>query len=296
MSWHRFGSMVCVLAFVITFSFSPRASHAVFMTSATHVIDIDYDDDTLGQAPVQGPNGPPFPMKHPILGGFLDLLTVGTNVTAPDPGLVSHNISFTTSNVAGMTKANLIHNNAPASTTDTSVAYVDHNFVVDSAPWGWLEFDFAQMSAPGGDNAGFRSDFLVVAYRTGGNVAFAIGTRHGTNQVYLQYPGGVNVPVGTYTIGDAQNVKVVIDYAGTGTVDVLLDGVEVATNQAFNNPMTGPEDQIKEFFIQFIAGSGGSNDVALDNFSYMLIPEPASLGLLAGAGMLAVARRRRRSA
>lgn len=282
-----------MLAVAICTAFLPAVGHA-FINSNMPVLDINFDSDTNGTAPVvYFPSAMPIPADHPQAYGYFP-------PTGPVAFTETNGISFRVDDVAGMSKAVVMSNAAPATATSTHVSFLDHNFSVPAASRSRLEFDFSQLQTPGGTNGGFRSDWLIVAFKQNVNptqVAFAIGTRHGfPGQIFLQQNAPNNIPIGTYTNGVPTHVELVTYNEGGGRFDVWLNGQLAAHDIPFNSPMFNDNDQVKELFIQQIAGENSVNVVAYDNFQYtLLIPEPSSLVLIgAGLGAL-VARRFRRS-
>jgi hypothetical protein len=281
-------------------AFLPMVVHAQYVNTNYMVLDINFDGDTIGATPTTyngGAMGPPWPAVYPqAYGAFVDVLTGGPLIFTETNG-----VSFRVDSVAGMTKALVMSNAwAGASATDTTVSFVDHNFSSPTVSRSVLEFDFSQIETPAGTNGGFRSDWLIVAFKqnaTPSQVAFAIGTRHGfPGQIFLQQTAPNNLPIGTYTNGIPTHVELITYNEGTGRFDVYLNGQLAAQNVPFNNPMLNEADQVKEFFIQQVAGQGSVNVVAFDNFQYsLMIPEPSSLALLSLGLSALVARRFRRS-
>jgi len=283
-----FWAMAAVLVAALC-SILPVAVQGQYINSNMSVLDINFDADTVGATPTTyngGAMGPPFPAVYPqAYGAFVNLFTGGPLIFTETNG-----VTFRVDNVAGMTKAVVMSNAwAGTSATDTTVSFLDHNFSVPTSARARLELDFSQLQTPAGTNAGFRSDWLIVAFKVNSNpqqVAWAIGTRHGfPGQIFLQQTAPNNLPIGTYTNGVPTHIELISYHEGGGRFDVYLNGQLAAKDVPFNNPMANDNDQVKELFVQLVGAENSSNVVAYDNFQYtLLIPEPTAITL---AGLVA---------
>jgi hypothetical protein len=273
----------------------PVVAQAQYANTNLTVLDINFDGDTLGSQPFvhyPNPNPYPIPATYPQAIGYFPPAAAAVFGT-------TNGISFTVADVAGMTKALVMSNSAPATATATHVSFVDHNFTVPKVARSIMEIDFSQIETPAGTNGGFRSDWLIVAFKQNINptqVAWAIGTKHGyPGEIFLQQNFPNSLSIGTYTNGLPTHIELIAYYEGGGRFDVYLNGDLAAQNVPFNSPMANDNDQVKEFFIQQVAGENSLNVVAFDNFKYTItIPEPSTMILLGMGGLALCVRRARR--
>lgn len=101
----------------------------------------------------------------------------------------------------------------------------------------------------------------------------------GTFGYRLPGAAGDLMTFGTYLNGEIHYMEI-IAHQVTGTMSVVLDGVEVVTDV----PLVGLTSGLSEVFFFQNGVDGVTNQIALDNIQFAAIPEPATV--LAGAGAL----------
>jgi len=92
--------------------------------------------------------------------------------------------------------------------------------------------------------------------------------------------------IGTIALDEWNTVRVVGDLA-TQMADVYFNGALAVSDQLFRNTVSSFDA------LQFDSSSGLTGDLFIDDVSVTVIPEPASLGLLAVGGAALLGRRRR---
>ncbi len=269
---------------------------AINPVNASQFMDITFDGDTVGSAPVTGPAGSPI-TQIGALGGYAPAYS-------SPPTAASGTILV--DNVSGMSKAAVLTTNSANASVgalfmDTSLGQVSSQLSIT--------FDISVLAAPtaatsqapfeidgGPDSAGvlfglrtynatasqWAFSFAVVPTSEGGGM-FAL--RDGTNTKVKSF--------GSYVEGQKYSIILSSDYT-LGTVDAYVDGVLGATAYPLRGGTSATPVSTSELFIYFNGEAGYTNEVAIDNIKGYdtVVPEPTTLGML-GLGGLALLRRKR---
>ncbi len=146
---------------------------------------------------------------------------------------------------------------------------------------------------------GISTYYPIIIGQSGGGDGGVMGVSSYTGTGYSDWKL-VAVPGGLPTTANWYFYELTVSYLGsnnfsvTGTLnsassDGTVGSLLASASQTFNNPAIAGDSAA---YIYFQVNGG----VAIDNLSTTAVPEPTTIGLLAGAGLVAFAAYRRRVA
>jgi hypothetical protein len=279
-------SLLTAVAAALAFAASQTAQ-------ALEFLHINFDNDTIGNAPTTGASTPVIPIPG-ALGGYWS----GTVDPFGDSPPTANSGTILVGNAPSMTKAAVWNTNS--ANNEVGALYMDTGFSQASQLF-YLSFDLNVLAAPAAatgqlkflDNTATQVGILfgINVFNNGGPIRFAAAPTSSTGGVLsVRSADNTNlISFFDYTNGDTHNVRIDADYS-SGTLNAYVDNNLELANFAFAAPnLTATTSEI----FMFLNGeSGYSNSIAIDNISAS-VPEPASVALL-GVGALALIARRRK--
>jgi hypothetical protein len=217
-------------------------------------------------------------------------------VTSPSPREGTQSLEI--SHVSGGTLAVAPHTSISSSNPFTVTTEFDLNFTAPTSSTNGTG-PFFGIDLFGNNGNQFIGSFGVDA--ASGDLVDTISTG-GTSSSGADLSQGSAPTYGPLTAASWNTLSVVASYLASGEVQLQFYlGTPIPANLVDTETTTG--DDITSFDYAYLTGGpGGSGDQAgvayFDNYSVSTsaaIPEPASLGLVAFAGMLLVGRRSRKS-
>ncbi len=291
-------SMLATVIMVAMALMSGVASGAQFM-------NITFDGDTVGAAPVTGASGSPI-TQIGALGGYMATDPWTSSPPTADMGTIL------VDNVAGMNKAAVLTTNS--ANGEVGALYMDTGLGLVSSQVG-ITFDIAVLAAPTAATA--QAPYNLDGTTDTAGVLFGLRTYASTVEQWAfsfavaptSETGGVfalrdstNTQLasfGSYVEGQKYSIALSSDYS-LGTVDAYVNGVLGLSGYPLRTGVVADPTSTSELFIYFNGESGYSNQVAIDNIQgyNTAVPEPGTLSLLVAGGLSALAAmwiRRRKS-
>jgi hypothetical protein len=263
---------------------------------ATAVIDINFEGDTVGQAPATSTTvGDPMTVPSAI-GGF-------TYPTQPDPGDIPPTAASGTVEVINASGSNMAKFTTAPTNAELGALYMDVNGFNLAAQQIQMSFDVNILDAPtmantqvkhvqGGPDAGIVLGMNAFAATGLGEIAafrFAAAPTSANGGIFsFRSPDNSTlIPFFNYTEGTLYSLKIVADYS-TGKLDAYVNGNPELTDYAF---WTGGQAGVvtNEYFFHLNGELNNANSVALDNISsFSAVPEAGAF-LLGGLACAAAA-------
>jgi hypothetical protein len=262
---------------------SSLQGHAQWNSNLFNVLDIHFDSDSYGTDPATT-TPPPYPATKPQ----------AVNSPSSTDFANTNGFTQTVGDAAGLTKAVVFSNNV----SGAGVTWIDTDFNPTLggflAERGVFTFDFAQMVQPADTLPQDGRALAINGFTDSSDRAFTFivhptSPTGGTIRLRNPGDGSANTDIGTYTLGVSRHVEINVDNVHR-TVNVALDGVTAITGFPFPvdgifSPGNGTNEQLKEFFIFQNGVDGQLNVSAIDNITYVTVPE-ASPAMLIGIGVL----------
>ncbi len=264
---------------------SPAAQAAPF-------VDINFNSDTVGQAPTTvGYNTTLNDLS--AIGGY-------TATTADSPPTAASG-TLVVDNAGGMNKG--VHLTTNPLNGEQGALWLDTEFS-NTTQYVHMSFDLNILSAPtislsqpklldgGPATAGIL--FGMNTFGTQQGTRFAAAPTSANGGVFaIRSPDNTSLQsFFSYVEGQTYHIDLVSDY-DTGMVEAYVDGDDKGSYAFATGPASANITQ--EFFFHLNGDLGSASEIALDNIT-AAAPEPASIGVIAvAAGGLLLRRRRRMS-
>jgi hypothetical protein len=270
------------------------------MASAELVMNVTFDSDTIGSAPLTGASGSPI-TQIGALGGY-----TATAYSSPPTAAMG---TILVDNVAGMSKAAVLTTNS----TNGAIGalFMDTGLSMVSSQLG-VKFDIGVLAAPTAataqapyylngttDTAGVLFGVRAYANTVGAwAFSFAVAPTSETGGVFAlrDITNTQLTTFGSYVEGQKYNIALSADYS-LGTLNAYVDGVLGYSGYPLRTGAVGGPTSTSELFIYFNGESGSANQVAIDNIQVYNtaapVPVPAAVWLL-GTGLVGLIGIRRR--